>query len=272
MRQATTTIAVKANPALAIPTMHESAEMCSRQRVVTLEAIVAALQSELTAAHATVAALYTTIVALTDRLSLVENNSVLQLDGVLRRQHIHGRDTALFSGVNVQVVNGEGASGAPANGVGNVIVGYNELPTFGPFDAGRDRGGSHNLVIGPEHRFASVGGLVAGLRNTVSAAAASVTGGQDNTASGARATVAGGLGNTADGEASSVAGGKDNIASALTASVSGGESNSASGRSSSVSGGFGNTIGGVAAAIGGGLNRSATGQFHWRAGRLLEER
>lgn len=272
MGQATTTIAVEANPALVISTIDDGTDECWRQRVVTLEDSVSALQGQLMAAHATVATLHSAMATLAHRLSLVEDNSVLQFDGILRRQHIDGRDTALFSGVNVQVVNGEGASGAPTNGVGNLILGYNERPSLGPFDAGRDRGGSHNLVIGPEHRFASFGGLVAGLRNTVSAPAASVSGGENNTASGAKAMVAGGLGNTADGEASSVAGGKDNVASGLTASVSGGESNGAAGRSSSISGGFGNNISGVAAAIGGGLNRAASGQFHWRAGRLLEER
>jgi len=62
-----------------------------------------------------------------------------------------------FSGVNVHVVNGTGTTDGTVNGLGNLIVGYNE--TRG---SGDDRSGSHNIVVGSEHNYSSYGGLVAG--------------------------------------------------------------------------------------------------------------
>src|SRR6266568_4023467 len=37
---------------------------------------------------------------------------------------VGGKPTIRFSGVNVQVVNGEGETGAPVNGEGNLVIGY----------------------------------------------------------------------------------------------------------------------------------------------------
>ncbi len=67
--------------------------------------------------------------------------------------------TIRFTGVNVQVVNGlKSTNGFPfdpdsvdpldtvVNGVGNLIVGYNELGN--PLGFGDDRTGSHNIVVG----------------------------------------------------------------------------------------------------------------------------
>jgi hypothetical protein len=154
-----------------------------------------------------------------------------------------------FSGMNVQVVSGSGSTDGTVNGVGNLIVGYNED------GAAATRTGSHNLVVGIDHEYTSFGGLVAGAVNTISAAFASVSGGTRNTASGL---------------ASSVSGGDENTASANYSNVSGGDENTASGSWSSVSGGYRNTANGVTSTIGGGTNRSVTGNDDWRAGSLFE--
>jgi len=95
--------------------------------------------------------------------------------------------TIRFHGINVQIVNGSGSTTGLVDGLGNLIVGYNELRR-----AGDDRSGSHNIVVGKEHNFNSFGGLVAGFSNTLSGSHASVSGGQQNTASGYRASVSGG--------------------------------------------------------------------------------
>ena len=76
-------------------------------------------------------------------------------------------DDVFFDGCNVHVRDGTGTTGGtpPHNAKGNLILGYNEdliEPT------GKDRTGVHNLVVGPDHSFSSYGGLVAGLKNTVS--------------------------------------------------------------------------------------------------------
>ena len=89
-----------------------------------------------------------------------------------------------FSGANLHIVNGTGTTGGAVNGLGNLVVGYNELR-----GTGDDRTGSHNMVVGKNHNYSSYGGLVAGLSNTISGGFASVGGGQYNEASGDCASV-----------------------------------------------------------------------------------
>src|SRR3954451_22216241 len=79
-----------------------------------------ARQSDLAAAEAKVAALQALLTGVT-------------------RSAIDGHTTLRFSGENVQVVNGSGKEDA-SNGLGNVVVGYNETPG--------DQTGSHNLILG----------------------------------------------------------------------------------------------------------------------------
>ena len=124
--------------------------------------------------------------------------------------------TIRISGVNLQIVNGLGATnGYPAdpgssdpancvtNGVGNLIVGYNEAG-FMPVD---DRTGSHNVAVGTANNYSSFGGLVVGAANSITGAWATVSGGVENTASGEHSSVSGGEYNTASGGRSSVSGG-----------------------------------------------------------------
>jgi len=164
--------------------------------------------------------------------------------------------TLQFSGINVQVVSGSGATHSVVNGKGNLIVGYNEGTM------GQTRTGSNNLIVGDEHEYTSSGGFVAGSRNTISGGSASVSGGFGNTAgTGVYASVSGGNGNTASGKLSSVSGGQTNTASAVFASVSGGSGNTASGLLSSVSGGSLNTASGGSASVSGGELNIAGNNF-----------
>jgi hypothetical protein len=109
--------------------------------------------------------------------------------------------TFLFTGINVQIVSGAGATDASPNGKGNLIIGYNAA------NHGQTRTGSHNLVVGDEHEYTSYGGFVAGHHNAVSGHFASVSGGESNTASGPYASVSGGESNTASGVFASISGG-----------------------------------------------------------------
>ena len=145
-------------------------------------------------------------------------------------------DTLLLSGMNLQVVNGTSATNGTPNGVGNVIIGYNELPPSTP--AGY-RSGSHNLVVGALHSYTddSYGGIVAGHWSTIDGAYASVTGGFGNEATGDYASVTGGTANTASGLHASVVGGSRNIADGGESSICGGEWNEAVGDKSTISGG-----------------------------------
>ncbi|MBM3223259.1 MAG: hypothetical protein FJZ47_05585 [Candidatus Tectomicrobia bacterium] len=189
-------------------------------------------------------------------------------------------DNVVFEKCNVYIRSGSGKTDGEVNGLGNLIIGYNE-------SSGESikRTGSHNLVIGPEHAYASFGGLVAGRENTLGAPHASVTAGRLNTASGIGASVSGGSVNTASNDFASVSGGKSNEVKGLNASVSGGTSNTAQGDfagvtggsdnaangfASSVSGGSGNVATGNYASVSGGKRRDATAHDSWRGGNLLE--
>jgi hypothetical protein len=165
-----------------------------------------------------------------------------------------GQPEVVITGANLRIVNGLRAT-ATANGLGNLIVGYNE-----PRDDGdNERTGSHNLVVGLGHNFSRFGGLVVGRQNAISGAFASVSGGFDNTAYGDSASVSGGIFNRASGPSASVCGGFDNMASGNAAVVSGGDGNTASGNTAAVSGGHGNTASGRTAAISGGQANTAKG-------------
>ncbi len=185
-------------------------------------------------------------------VATLEARIVPDLATYLRIGTHNGQPAALFEAVNVMVVNGTGTTAGATNGLGNLIVGYDE---FGgnPRD---NKSGSHNFVVGTEHSYGSLGGFVAGRDNTVSREYASVSGGEDNIASGRSSSVSGGRSNTASGDDSSVSGGDDNAASGPRSSVSGGARNAASGSASSVSGGG---------------TRVASGTTNWAAGGLSEE-
>jgi hypothetical protein len=165
-----------------------------------------------------------------------------------------GRPEVVITGANLRIVNGLRAT-ATANGLGNLLVGYNE-----PRDDGdNERTGSHNVVVGQGHNFSRFGGLVVGRQNAIRGAFASVSGGFDNTASGDSASVSGGIFNRASGPSASVSGGFDNTAKGNAAAVSGGDGNTASGDAAAVSGGHGNTARGHSAAISGGEANTARG-------------
>lgn len=189
------------------------------------------------------------------------------------------RPVVRVTAANFQVVNGLNNTGY-INGLGNVIVGYDEasgiagLPavcSLGQYanqspctSAGgtwsvEHKEGSHNLVVGPYHRYSRSSGLIGGSSNTLNGDYASITGGTVNTASGFHAAISGGRQHNASGEFSSVSGGFGNTASNQYASVSGGTDNLASGQHSSVSGGSGNSAFGVVASVSGGSLNIASG-------------
>ncbi len=106
-------------------------------------------------------------------------------------------DRVVFEGANVHIQSGSGATddgGVAPWGLGNLIVGYDEARS-----SLSDKSGSHNLVVGPNHNYPGVGGLVAGHQNAVVGSWASVTGGRYNEAIGSYASVSGGIYNQASG-------------------------------------------------------------------------
>jgi trimeric autotransporter adhesin len=174
----------------------------------------------------------------------------------------------VISGANLRIVNGLGTT-ETTNGLGNLIVGYNELrqdnpdceAQFGQLGACRDiRRGSHNMVVGKENNFASFGGMVIGLQNQIAGDFSAVSGGVRNLASGTWSAISGGMDNLANGFAAAVSAGPHNTASGDRSSVSGGRENTASGSGSSVSGGALNTASGDFSSVSGGVHNTASGQ------------
>ena len=82
-------------------------------------------------------------------------------------------DDAIFEGCNVVVRNGTGSTTIP-NGLGNVIVGYDE-PSQGYEPAPRT--GSHNVVVGDGHAYAATSGIVTGSENKILGDGAAAVGG-----------------------------------------------------------------------------------------------
>src|SRR4051794_16025477 len=174
------------------------------------------------------------------RIATLEN----VLAGVTRGS-VNGRTTLTFSGENVRIVNGTGAKDT-LNGLGNLIVGYNDTP--------RAQTGSHNIVLGFDQSFAAWGSVIGGAHNT-SGSSLQALFGSTNKATDTYGSVLGGYGNVATSRLSSIAGGCENTTGtgshttdsfcATTLgqmqSVTGGRQNRASGSSAAVIGGTFNT-------------------------------
>ena len=146
--------------------------------------------------------------ALKDRIS--------ELEDLLSHFSKSGNEIYI-TGANLHVVNGT-ESTSSINGLGNVIIGYNEVRG----DGTDIRSGSHMLVVGTKNNYSSFGGIVTGEYNTSSGWYNFVTG-RGNTASEDYASVNGGEGNTASADFSTVNGGLWNTASGNFSTVSGGQ-------------------------------------------------
>ena len=164
----------------------------------------------------------------------------------------------VIEGANLHILSGSGSTddSGTLTGLGNLLVGYNEEPSS---LAAGDRGGSHNLIVGQQHKYSSFGGFVAGFENSITGPESSVSGGEGNVASGLSSSVSGGVLNGAIGPQSSVSGGTINDAIGPQSSVSGGGDNIATGGESSVSGGGGNQAMGAQSSVSGGGDNTASG-------------
>ena len=169
----------------------------------------------------------------------------------------------VMSGVNLQVVDGSASTvcSGSCNGLGNVVVGYDEGSTA-------NKSGSHNLVVGSNHTYISYGGFIAGRNNSLEAEFGSVSGGQGNVVSAECASISGGVDNSATGDSASVSGGSLNAAISNYAWIGGGESNRATANYSAVSGGRLNEASGQFATVGGGRDNEAAAQYSSVTGGL----
>ncbi|MCP4153647.1 MAG: hypothetical protein GY757_38315 [bacterium] len=207
--------------------------------------------------------------AMEERIAELENT----LRNVTREPDTDGYDSITFSGVNVRIVSGSGSTDGAVSGLGNFVVGYNEMRVIdsSPYTYDTNhREGSHNIIVGSRNNYSFFGGLVVGDYNAVSGKYSSVSGGFNHTASGDYSSVSGGYSNTASGRFSRVSGGHGGTASGDHSSVSGGYCNTTVGAVSSVSGGSSNTASGEHSSVSGGQGRSTPGDFNWAGGSLLQ--
>jgi hypothetical protein len=203
----------------------------------------------------------------------------------------HDGTTVRFSGVNVQIVSGSGSTSFPANGngLGNLIVGYNELrgerseceeEALSPSCDYEDeegvgtrcdtdwnyannlpdwRWGSHNIIVGEGNNYGSVGGLVVGQSHTVRDRYSVVVGGYCSFAENQYTSIFGGYENRALGRFSHVGGGHRNVAQGRLSSVIGGTHNLASGAASFSGGGEYTYAQGDSSVVVGGYGNQANG-------------
>jgi len=157
----------------------------------------------------------------------------------------------VFSGANVHIQSGSGATNGTVNGLGNLVLGYNES------EGGEDRSGSHNLVLGYWNGYSDYSGIVGGFRNDSIAPMASVIGGSQNIASGNTAVVISGFQNTAYGLRAAIVAGWDNTAPGDHAAVVSGYQNNAGGNRSAVLAGEANSAEGEYSAVTGGNGNTA---------------
>lgn len=224
-----------------------------QSKVSTLQFKVAGLQSSNAALQSAVGVLQSKV----DGFESAEGDLASTLSGVTRTT-VNGQPTLQISGVNLQLVNGSGSE-TSTNGVGNLIIGYNETPGT--------QTGSHNLVLGNGQKFTSYGGLLAGAFNATTSPFASVTGGWYNIAADNHSSISGGCDNATgpvsvptgpcSTGAEAILGGASNLANAVSSTVSGGQSNVASAALAAVAGGYDNTASGVGATVGGGYGNQS---------------
>jgi len=199
--------------------------------------------------------------------------------------------TLVLTAMNLQIVNGLGSTdgdfgfGPTANGLGNLIVGYDEV-TDGCTDDCELKTGSHSIIVGPRHEYTSYGSVVVGVHHRALAPYASALGGTGNYVSGQFAVAVGGANGGSTGNWTSVFGGEQNFAGGdwatavggyfnnaqgENATAVGGDQNDATGAFSVTTGGFINTASGPGAVVSGGYGRSADGVYDWVAGTLFQD-
>ncbi|MDQ7011169.1 MAG: hypothetical protein Q9M29_05055, partial [Mariprofundaceae bacterium] len=126
---------------------------------------------------------------------------IAELQAKLKYVSVRGTEMHI-TGANLHVENGSGSTAGEPNGLGNIIIGYNEAR-----NTDSRRTGSHNLVIGGRHNYSSYGGMVAGYENDIAAPYACVSGGTKNQALGEYTSITGGRENVAQGTHSVISGG-----------------------------------------------------------------
>jgi len=219
------------------------------------------------------------VAALHAEVKRLNGNTVLKLNHAVDLQNVDGQPTAIFSGINLQVVNGTGDQ-FTLNGRGNLTVGYTSPRTFGDpicsdgafltqSDCESNRkiwgmhhtSGSHNLLLGTGNSYSNQGAIIGGSHNAVNAPSSSILGGWGNVAGAIVTSILGGGHNTAIKEGATMSGGLNNRGEGFYSSLGGGVFNTTNGDHSVVSAGAHNQTTGAFSTVSGGTGNLASGDY-----------
>jgi len=161
------------------------------------ETRLAALETSSTSTVTSMTVVESTVASHGTRLDSLEHKT--QFQSVLG-------NITFFSGTNLQVNNGMGSTDT-TNGLGNLILGYNEETDFAAmFAKPADRTGSHNLVVGRDNQYSSFSGICQGFLNRLDGSN-SVVLGCENSVCGTFGSVVGGTNNRVTHRFSAIGGG-----------------------------------------------------------------
>lgn len=120
---------------------------------------------------------------------------------------INGYPSLVFNGVNVHIRNGSGST-TSNNGVGNLILGYDEVSTGQP-----EKVASHSLITGFGNTYKGYGLVMSGQFNRVAGNYAAVVAGDGDTTEAALSALIAGIANkvTATGSHGTIFGGQWNV-------------------------------------------------------------
>ncbi|MBT3230219.1 hypothetical protein HN358_00335 [Candidatus Uhrbacteria bacterium] len=172
--------------------------------------------------------------------------------------YVDVNNDVIFEGTNVYVQKGWGDTWGDGNGLGNLIIGYNELGSSSPI-----RTGSHNLIIGPYHSYTSYGSIVQGRQNESHGAYSFLLGGSQNVVEfyATNSGILAGLNNTITGygDFSAIVSGGDNILTAERTVAIGGFYNEVTGPAGVAINGYRSFVTGHRATTVGGRDLEASG-------------
>jgi hypothetical protein len=157
-----------------------------------------------------------------------------------------------IDGMNLHLRNGSGTTDGAPNGLGNLIIGYNEST---PDNL---RSGSHNLILGLRNSYTSIAGIVGGYDNLIASPYAAVITGDNNQATGEQSVIISGTGGLADDTTAVVVGGFQNRATGFRSVTISGWQNDARGSYSAILGGDTNVATATESSIGGGNDIATT--------------
>jgi hypothetical protein len=197
-------------------TLLQSNETMQAANLAALITSFTPVQSAVSATQGTDAAQSAAISAIQAQLNLVAANPALALGpfvsvNLAPTNGLTG-PIVTFSGVNVQIENGTGATGL-TNGLGNLFVGYalpNPSNNYDPVPLPLYRNGSHSIIIGDGHSFSGFSNLICGGYNRTQGDGQFIAGYYNSAGYGGYNSILGGVQNYTFGSYDVVVGGSGN--------------------------------------------------------------